>query len=88
LSANEAWNDENGDILGMVIRHGEAHTISEHFTVYENDDDYVAVSPNYNNLKGMTRGQPIYRPTVHYAYLPSDCAVASLEEVRSLQFTQ
>jgi homospermidine synthase len=82
MSESATWNDEEGDILGMVIRHGEAHTISEHFTVYEHDDDNVAVSPNYCNLKGTARGKAVYRPTVHYAYLPSDCAVASLEELR------
>ncbi|MCS6849146.1 MAG: saccharopine dehydrogenase NADP-binding domain-containing protein [Anaerolineae bacterium] len=52
-----------GDIIGMVVRHGEAFTISDYLTVW--DDDV-----------------PIYRPTVHYAYLPSDAAIASLHEFR------
>ena len=49
----------------MVIRHGEAFTISEQFTVWNED-----------------RTQAIYRPTVHYAYMPCDQAIASLHEMR------
>jgi homospermidine synthase len=52
-----------GEILGMVIRHGEAYTISDHLTVWED-------------------GKAIYRPTVHYAYMPCDAAIASLHELR------
>ena len=52
-----------GDIIGMVIRHGEAFTISDYLTVWED-------------------GVPVYRPTVHYAYLPTDAAIASLHEFR------
>jgi homospermidine synthase len=47
----------------MVIRHGEALTITEHLTVWDGN-------------------RPVYRPTVHYAYLPTDAAIASLHEVR------
>lgn len=52
-----------GDIIGMVIRHGEAFSMSDYFTVYSSNNE------------------PIYRPTVHYAYVPSDETVNSLEEV-------
>jgi len=51
------------EIRGMVIRHGEAFTLSRYLTVQENN-------------------KPIYRPTVHYAYCPSDAAIASLNELR------
>ena len=51
-----------GEIVGMVIRHGEAFSISESLTVTRN-------------------GNPIYRPTVHYAYCPCDSAIASLHEL-------
>ena len=54
-------------ILGMVIRHGEALSISEHLSVYDDKD------PN----------KSIYRPTVHYAYMPCDQAISSLQEVRA-----
>jgi len=54
----------SGDIIGFVIRHGEAYTISDHLTVTDEN------------------GSAIYRPTVHYAYRPSDSAVVSLEELR------
>jgi homospermidine synthase len=52
-----------GEIHGMVIRHGEAFTISDHLTVWDGD-------------------RPGYRPTVHYAYLPTDSAMASVNELR------
>jgi len=53
-----------GPIRGMVIRHGEAFTMSDHLTVW---DDF---------------GNPLYRPTVHYAYCPSEVAINSVHELR------
>lgn len=52
----------SGEIIGMVIRHGEAFTLSEYLTLKENN-------------------QVRYRPTVHYAYCPSDATIASLHEL-------
>lgn len=57
----------NYTIRGMVVRHGEAFTISDHLTVWE-------------------KGKPVYRPTVHYAYCPSDAAIASLNEMRGYDY--
>jgi homospermidine synthase len=54
-------------INGMVIRHGEAFSISDSLTVWEGD-------------------QAAYRPTVHYAYCPTDAAIASLHELRMREF--
>jgi homospermidine synthase len=51
------------EIVGMVIRHGEAFTISEHLSVWKNK-------------------QCIYRPTVHYAYMPCHETLSSLHELR------
>lgn len=53
----------SGEIIGMVIRHGEAFSISDYLTV-------------------MQDGEPVYRPTVHYAYCPCDGAIASLHELQ------
>jgi len=58
----------SSEIVGMIIRHGEAFSISEFLTV-----------------KGA-RGKAVYRPTVHYAYLPCEYAVASLDELREQNF--
>jgi homospermidine synthase len=58
-----SWVPLGGEIRGMVIRHGEALTITEHLTVWDG-------------------ARPVYRPTVHYAYLPTDAAIASLYELR------
>jgi homospermidine synthase len=49
----------------MVIRHGEAYGISKNLTVRKEDE-------NNNTV--------LYRPTVHYAYLPSDSTINSLIE--------
>ena len=51
------------EIVGMVIRHAEAFSISDKLTVWEG-------------------GRAIYRPTVHYAYMPCDETVSSLHELR------
>ena len=56
-----------GEINGMVIRHGEAFSISDRLTVWKN-------------------GKAVYRPTVHYAYCPSDSALLSLHELRMRQY--
>lgn len=53
----------NGEIVGMVIRHAEAFTISDRLTVWR-------------------KGRAIYRPTVNYAYMPSDDTLSSLYELR------
>ncbi|MBU6347807.1 MAG: hypothetical protein KGQ38_04265, partial [Actinomycetales bacterium] len=50
---------------GMVVRHGEAFTITDHLTTFNED------------------GSARYRPTVHYAYCPSDAAIASMRELNA-----
>ena len=55
------------EIVGMVIRHGEAFGISDRFTVYKN-------------------GKPIYRPTVHYAYMTCHETISSLHELRGRNY--
>jgi homospermidine synthase len=57
----------NYTLVGMVVRHGEAFTLSDRLTVWEN-------------------GKAVYRPTVHYAYCPCDCAIASLSELRGYDY--
>jgi homospermidine synthase len=51
----------------MVVRHGEAFSISDRLTVWKD-------------------GKAVYRPTVHYAYCPSDSAIASLNELRGRDY--
>ena len=55
---------EGGESIGMLIRHGEAFTMSDHLTVRDG------------------QGAARYRPTVYYAYCPSDSAIASVHELR------
>jgi homospermidine synthase len=57
-----SWIPEE-EIIGMVIRHGEAFGISDRLTVRE-------------------KGKIIYRPTVHYAYMPCHETLSSLYELR------
>lgn len=52
----------SGEIIGMVIRHGEADSISQYLSLADNNSTY-------------------YRPTVHYAYCPSDMTIVSLHEL-------
>jgi len=51
------------EIVGMVIRHGEAFSISDKLTVWKD-------------------GKAVYRPTVHYAYMPCHETLSSLHELR------
>jgi homospermidine synthase len=57
----------NCEITGLVIRHGEAFTMSDYLTVWEGDT-------------------AVYRPTVHYAYCPSDAAIISMRELEMRQW--
>lgn len=57
----------NSETTGLLVRHGEAFTISDHLTVWDGDE-------------------AVYRPTVHYAYCPSDAAIASMRELEMRQW--
>jgi len=61
-----SWVPAGGPIIGMVVRHAESFTISDHLTVWE------------GTIEGF---RPTYRPTVHYAYMPCDNAILSLYEL-------
>ncbi len=61
-----SWVPSGGPIIGMVVRHAESFTISDHLTVWE------------DTIEGR---RPVYRPTVHYAYMPCDNAILSLYEL-------
>jgi homospermidine synthase len=61
-----SWVPSGGPIIGMVVRHAEAFTISDYLTVWE------------DTLEGR---RAVYRPTVHYAYMPCDDAILSLYEL-------
>ena len=63
----KSWVPEVGEIIGMVIRHGEAFEISDHLTVWKNN-------------------KAIYRPTVHYAYMPCHETIVSLHEIRARNY--
>lgn len=61
-----SWVPRGGPIIGMVVRHAESFTISDYLTVWE------------DTIEGR---RPVYRPTVHYAYMPCDNAILSLYEL-------
>lgn len=60
------------EIVGMLIRHGEAFGISKHLTVW--------------GQEGEEKGHALYRPTVHYAYMPSNETLTSLHELRARNY--
>ncbi|MDD4900876.1 MAG: saccharopine dehydrogenase NADP-binding domain-containing protein [Patescibacteria group bacterium] len=55
------------EIVGMIIRHGEAFGLSDRLTVWDGD-------------------KAVYRPTVHYAYMPCHETLSSLCELRGLNY--
>lgn len=57
----------NEEIVGMVIRHGEAFGLSDRLTVWDGD-------------------KAVYRPTVHYAYMPCHETLSSLCELRGRNY--
>lgn len=63
-----SWVPNGGPIVGMVIRHGEAFTMSEHLSSFDE------------------QGRLLHRPTVHYAYCPTDAAIASVHELLGRQW--
>jgi len=69
---------KSGPIIGELIRHGEAFSLSDRLAVYED------VPPvNYKSLPRDRdyRTETLYRPTVHYVYQSCDSAYASLREM-------
>ena len=66
-----SWVPLGGPIIGMVVRHAESFTISDHLTVWE------------DSIEGY---RATYRPTVHYAYVPCDNAILSLYELAMRNF--
>ena len=66
-----SWVPAGGPIIGMVVRHAEAFTISDHLTVWS------------DTIEGR---RAVYRPTVHYAYMPCDNALLSLHELAMHNF--
>lgn len=66
-----SWVPLGGEIIGMVVRHAESFTISDYLTVW------------HDTLEGK---RAVYRPTVHYAYMPCDNAILSLYELTMRNF--
>jgi homospermidine synthase len=66
-----SWVPSGGPIIGMVVRHAESFTISDHLTVWEDTGEGL---------------RAVYRPTVHYAYMPCDNAILSLYELTMRNF--
>ena len=66
-----SWVPAGGPIIGMVVRHAESFTISDYLTVWE------------DTIEGR---RAVYRPTVHYAYMPCDNGILSLYELTMRNF--
>lgn len=57
----------NQEIVGMLIRHGEAFGLSDRLTVWDGD-------------------KAVFRPTVHYAYMPCHETLSSICELRGRNY--
>ena len=66
-----SWVPKGGPIIGMVVRHAESFTISDYLTAWE------------ETIEGR---RAVYRPTVHYAYMPCNHAILSVHELGMRNF--
>jgi homospermidine synthase len=66
-----SWVPDGGQIIGMVVRHAESFSISDYLTLWEDTSE---------------GHRAVYRPTVHYAYMPCDNAILSLYELTMRKF--
>jgi len=62
----------SGQTIGYVITHDEAFTLSRYLTVKHNE--------------GTEPEKLIYRPTIHFVYMPSDYAMASAKELETRHY--
>ena len=70
-AGHEHVRGELGAAGPQYRRHGRPH--GEAFSIAE-------------KLTVWESGKAIYRPTVHYAYCPCNCAIASLRELRGCDY--
>lgn len=75
----------SGHITGYLIRHDEAFSISDRFSVYPKD----IKNPQYylDSVRNKDHTERVlYRPTCHYVYRLNDSALASMQELASNNF--
>lgn len=73
----------SGDIIGMIVRHGETFSMSDYYTVWATPEEAAKLPPPPNPSHIMQDGRRVlYRPTCHYAYCPSDSAWNSIFELQ------
>ena len=84
-------------IKGMCIPHGEADTITEALTVYDDDDSSSSDgsdqdSDDCTNKRVTSQGEikkvrrAVYRPSVYYVYQCTDIALEALDEMRKADY--
>jgi homospermidine synthase len=71
------------EIIGMVIRHGEAFGLSDRLTVWEGEPFDAANAITEEDFKGR---KAAYRPTMHYAYMTCHETLSSLYELRGRNY--
>lgn len=75
-----------GPFIGMLVRHGEAYSISSRLTLFPSDvknpRSYI-----HDPQRHMDHHEkPIYRPTVHFVYLPCDNGMATIHMLREREY--
>lgn len=73
----------NEEIVGMVIRHGEAFGLSDRLTVW--DDENFDPKKGFDNEYYQGK-KAVYRPTMHYAYMTCHETLSSICELRGRNY--
>lgn len=71
-----------GPFVGMLVRHGEAYSISSRFTLHADEIKHPR-SYIHDPLRNVdNKSKAVYRPTVHFVYLPCDAGMATVHKLR------
>jgi len=72
----------SGPIIGMLIRHGEAYSISDRLTVHKEDIPNPRSYIHDPLRHQIPMSKKLHSITSHYVYLPCDAGLASIHEYR------
>lgn len=75
-----------GPFVGMLVRHGESYSISSRFTLHADELKHPR-SYIHDPLRNIdNKSKALYRPTVHFVYLPCDAGMATIHKLRECNY--